>query len=230
MKMDPIVRPNSLSNIAYERIRNSILSGNMEPGMIYTENEIATQMNVSRTPVREALRLLTKELFMTSLPGRGYKVNRFSARDILEIYEFRTMLEVAVVKKIAKNVSSYNLSHADRLILELSTCVEKDDYDTFVKTDRSFHSELSRLCDNSRMENVLDNTRDILQIFVDLKYMASGRGNEVIYEHEKINECLKQGNVSGAEEAMENHLNNSLTTVLDILRFRKSLIDDIHIN
>ena len=226
VKIDPIIRSTSLSDIAYERIRDSIISGKMKSGEIYSEKEVANQMEVSRTPVREALRQLAAESLVTSMPGRGFKVNRFSARDVEEIYEFRIALEIAVIDKIAKNSDSYDLSRADQLITEQRTAMEKKAYDRFVRVDRQFHAALSTLIGNARIEKALDNSRDVSQLVADYKTMASGRGGEIISEHEAIMDRLKEGDAKAAREAMEAHLNLSLAAVLEIFRDRNSLIGD----
>jgi len=227
MDIDPIIRPTSISNIAFERIRQSILSGKMKPDKIYKEMEIADQMKVSRTPVREALRQLAVEGLVTAMPGRGYIVNRFSARDIKEIYDLRTALEVAIVKKIAQNPDKYNFSESDRLNLALCNSLKKEKYDQFVHVDRQYHTEFCRLYGNARIEAALEKSRDVFQLFLsDFKVMALGRGNEIVSEHQKINDCLKSGNVAGVIEAMETHLYNSLAAVLEILRSNESLLGD----
>jgi DNA-binding GntR family transcriptional regulator len=226
VKIDPILRATSLSDIAYERIRDSIFSGKMKPGEIYNEREIASQMQVSRTPVREALRQLAVESLVTSIPGRGFKVNRFFSRDIKEIYEFRMALEVAIVKKIAESPEQYNLIKAEQQLQKQREAMDKKDYDKFVKFDGKFHSELSKLIGNTRMETALDKSRDVSQLVADYKTMASGRGNEIIAEHEIILECLRQGEVAKAQKSMEKHLKESLLAVLKVLRKRDSLISE----
>jgi DNA-binding GntR family transcriptional regulator len=226
VKIDPIVRATSLTDIAYERIRDSIFSGKMKSGEIYNEREIASQMQVSRTPVREALRQLAVESLVTPIPSRGFKVNRFFAHDIKEIYEFRMALEVSIIKKIAKSPDQYDLTKAEQQIQKQREAMDKKDYDKFVKVDGKFHSELSKLIGNARMETALNNSRDVSQLVADYKIMASGRGNEVIAEHEKILECLKNGEVAKAQKAMEKHLKESLAAVLKVLRKRDSLISE----
>ena len=226
VEIDPIIRSTSLSDIAYERIRDSIISGKMKSGEIYSEKEIADQMKVSRTPVREALRQLASESLVTSIPGRGFKVNRFSARDVEELYEFRIALELAVIDKLARDFSRYDFSKAELVIKEQRQAMEEQAYGRFVRVDRQFHSELSKLIGNARIEKALDNSRDVSQLVADYKTMASGRGGEIIAEHEKIMKCLKRGEVPAAREAMETHLNMSLAAVLEIFRDRDSLIGD----
>lgn len=195
VKIDPIIRATSLSDIAYERIRDSIISGKMKAGEIYSEKEIGNQMEVSRTPVREALRQLAGESLITSIPGRGFKVNRFSARDVEEIYEFRTALEVAIIESIAKDPSRFDLSDPELIIHKMRAAIDKKEYGRFVQLDRQFHSELSRLIGNGRIEKALDNSRDVSQLVADYKTMASGRGNEINSEHEKIMDYLKRTSV-----------------------------------
>lgn len=226
VKIDPIIRATSLSDIAYERIRDSILSGRMEPGEIYNEKDIAQLMGVSRTPIREALRQLAAESLVTSIPGRGFKINRFYARDIEEIYEFRIALEVAIIKKIASDPESYDLARSEKLNRDLSSAIERSDYEEFVKIDRAFHSEISKLNGNARIEKALENSRDVSQLVADYKMMVSGRGKEIISEHLHILKCLKRGDVKEAKIGMESHLKKSLAAVLDILRGRESLISD----
>jgi DNA-binding GntR family transcriptional regulator len=215
-------RSNSLSEFAYSKIRDSILSGQLQSGKIYNEKELASQLGVSRTPVREALRQLSTEGIVTPLASRGVYINNYSLKDLQEVYELRTVLEVYVVEKIASNPIIYDLSFLKNHIRGLSDLFKARDYVEFVKVDRGFHSKLCFISGNSRMETVLNKTRDVTQIIADQTLLVSGRGEQIIKEHSKIVEHIIKGNVTDAQNAMRRHLKQSFEAVSTVSRTKES--------
>ena len=99
-KFSAIEQPESLAKMAYEAIRKSILSGQWKIGELYNEKAIAADLGISRTPVREAFLELASQDLITFLPRRGLMINRFTRRDVAEIFELRKAIELLAVEKI----------------------------------------------------------------------------------------------------------------------------------
>jgi len=115
-KLKAIPQPLPLSKLVYERLRNSILDGDLKPGEIYNEINLAKDFGISRTPVREALLELSAQGLVTFLPRRGVRINHFTRRDVEEVFELRKAIEIAVVEKISRRSQDVDLTKLERTL------------------------------------------------------------------------------------------------------------------
>lgn len=229
--LECITRPQSLSEIVTEKLRYAILSNQLKQGEIYSEKELALQFGVSRTPVREAMRLLLAEKIVLPVVGRGIKINQFSAHDLEEVFELRKTLEVAIVEKIANNINKNDLDIPRKHLEEQCLAFIKCNYSEIIRLNRLFHTSLCLIGGNSRMESVLNQTLDIIQItakeFVLVpdkgQISVSDRGKKVMQEHQEILDGLLKGEAAEARQAMIQHLDQSLAATLEVYRSQKRI-------
>ena len=231
--LECITRPQSLSEIVTEKLRYAILSNQLKQGEIYSEKELALQFGVSRTPVREAMRLLLAEKIVLPVVGRGIKINQFSAHDLEEVFELRKTLEVAIVEKIANSISvkKNDLDIPRKHLEEQCRAFIKCNYSEIIRLNRLFHTSLCLIGGNSRMESVLNQTLDIIQItakeFVLVpdkgQISVSDRGKKVMQEHQEILDGLLKGEAAQARQAMIQHLDQSLAATLEVYRSQKRI-------
>jgi DNA-binding GntR family transcriptional regulator len=217
--LEPYARTESISK-SLQRLRDAILSNQLKEGEIYSEKELALQFGVSRTPVREAMRVLLAEKIVVPVAGRGIKINSFSARDLEEVFELRKTLEVAVVEKIASNINmnKNNLDIPRKYLEEQRRAFMKGDYSKIIHLNRLFHTSLCLISGNSRMESVLNQTLDVIEITAKEFVLASDggrisvsdRGKKVMQEHQEIFDCVLNGKAAQARKVMTQHLDQSL--------------------
>ena len=214
MKLQELSKPKSLTEIAYDAIHESILSGQLTVDVVYKEKNLAEDLGISRTPVREALLALSSEGLITFLPRKGLVVNKFSTQDIEEIFEIRESIELASVKKICRNHASLDFS-------QLRSCFEnqKESLNTqhgaseFMDLDRAFHMAISELVGNSRLVSIMNNVQDKVHLMGLRALLIEGRMEEVIDEHEKIIDAVENGREEEALALMEYHLCRSKKSV-----------------
>jgi len=229
--LESITRPESLSKIVTERLRYAILSNQLNPDEIYSEKELALQFGISRTPVREAMRVLLAEKIVIPVAGRGIRINQFSARDLEEVFELRKTLEVAIVEKIANNIRKNDLDIPGKYLEQQRRSFMKCDYSEIIRLNRLFHTSLCLISGNSRMESVLNQTLDVIQItakeFVLVpdrgQISVSDRGKKVMQEHQEILDSLLNREAPQAREAMIQHLDQSLAAILEVYRSQKRI-------
>lgn len=214
-KLSTIEKPESLSKMAYDSIRDSILSGGWEIGELYNEKAIAADLGISRTPVREALLELATQGLVIFLPRRGIMVNRFTRRDVEEIFELRKAIELAAVEKVTKTSPPFDLIEIEESLLQQRKAAKEKDYLTFMEADRSFHTYFSKLTNNRRMIEILGNLRDMIHLMGYKALSAEGRASKVIDEHEKIFQAVKKGQPQKARQALAYHLNQSKKAVTE---------------
>jgi len=208
-KLNPLNQPESLSKMAYKAIRSFILSGEMSTDKIYNEMQIANDLKISRTPVREALLELSSQGLITFLPRKGIEITKFTAEDVEEIFEIRKAIELATVEKLGKIASSLDFDSLNESLNAMNEAADKKKYSEFVEFDRIFHMALSKLTGNRRIEAIMRNIRDILQLMALRVVAQEGRMEEVIKEHEILLESIKQGKPVEARVLMEQHLEMS---------------------
>lgn len=212
-KFAAIKQPESLAKMAYEAIRKSILSGQWKIGELYNEKAIAADLGISRTPVREALLELAAQDLILFLPRRGLMVNRFTRRDVDEIFELRKAIELAAVEKVALASPPFDLFEIEEALLKQRKAAKEKDYHAFMEADRIFHTSFSELTNNRRLMAVLENLRDMIHVMGAKALALEGRALKVIEEHQAIFEAVRSGNCEEARRAMADHLDQSKEAV-----------------
>lgn len=208
-KFAAIKQPESLAKMAYETIRKSILSGQWKIGELYNEKAIAADLGISRTPVREALLELAAQGLIIFLPRRGLLVNRFTRRDVDEIFELRKVIELAAVEKITLASPPVDLFEIEKSLLKQCKTAKEKDYLAFMEADRTFHTSFSELTNNRRIIAIVENLRDMIHLMGYKALSLEGRALMVIEEHQKIFEAVKKGRAEEARQAMAYHLDQS---------------------
>ena len=212
-KLATIKQPESLARMAYEAIRQSILSGQWQIGELYNEKAIAADLGISRTPVREALLELASQDLIIFMPRRGLMLNRFNLRDVDEIFELRKAIEQASVEKIANTSPLPDLLAIEESLLEQRKAVNQKDYMAFMEADRKFHTSFTTLTNNLRMISIVENIRDMIQVMGIKALSLEGRAVKVIEEHQAIFKAVKEGHVKKARNFMAYHLDQSMEAV-----------------
>ncbi|GAB4255715.1 MAG: GntR family transcriptional regulator [Deferrisomatales bacterium] len=216
--LSAIKQPLPLAKLAYESLRDSILSGRLEPGAIYNERALADQLGISKTPVREALLELAAQGLVTFLPRRGVMVNRFSERDIQEVFEVRLAIELAMAEKLARKAPAVDLGRVEDALREQERAIASEDPEAFVEADRRFHVVFGELVDNRRLAAILENVRDLIHVMGREALLAGARPEEVVAEHRRIVDVLRSGDPDAARRAMEEHICRTRDRVLEHFR------------
>ncbi len=203
-----------LREVVCESIRDAIRKGILKPGERIMEIQLAEELGVSRTPVREAIRKLELEGYVVMMPRRGTYVANMSIRDISEIFEIRTALESLSNGLAAERITPEELEHLQRLLVMISSYIETKDMDKIVETDIEFHDLLYHAARNSRLVGIISNLRDQLTRFRTLSMSYPGRLEATLDEHRMIVEAIAQGDSRAAKKAAEKHMENSEKTLL----------------
>jgi DNA-binding GntR family transcriptional regulator len=219
-KLKSINQPLPLAKMAYEVLRDSILNGELGSGEIYNEMALAKDLGISRTPVREALLELAVQGLVVFLPRRGVMIKHLTKQDVLEIFELREAIELAAIEKVIKKRASNNLVKIERMLQAQRKALGKNDHVDFMKADRTFHAVFSEMTKNRRFVNILENVRDLVHFMGMQGLSVEGRAEDVIAEHEKILEAVKEGDLARAREATIRHLESSRDAVLKSLTER----------
>jgi len=203
-----------LREVVCETLRNAIVAGVLKPGERLMEIQVSEELGVSRTPVREAIRKLELEGFVVMIPRRGTYVSDLSIKDINEVFEVRTALDILAAGLAAERITADELEQMERLLVELGECIEQKDIDKIVQADSEFHDLLYSASRNKRLEGIINNLREQLTRFRSLSMSYPGRLKEMMGEHTRMVESLGQRNVSLAKRLAGEHMANAEQTLL----------------
>ena len=203
-----------LREVVCESLREAIRSGVLKPGERIMEIQLAEELGVSRTPVREAIRKLELEGYVVMMPRRGTYVASMSIRDINEIFEIRTALESLSNGLAADHITDDELEHLQRLLVIIGGYIKDGNIEKIVETDIEFHDLLYHAARNERLVGIISNLRDQLTRFRTLSMSYPGRLEETLEEHRLIVDAIASGDRKAASRAAERHMENSEKTLL----------------
>jgi len=185
----------------------------LKPGQLYNEIAIAKELNISRTPVREALLELSSKGLVSYLPRKGVQIKKFTKQDVEEIFDLRMAIESFAVQKAVESYSQ-DLKRFERILSDQRKAAKNKDYQAFMEADRIFHTTFSKLIKNKRLLSILENLRDLIHLMGIQALDLENRAELVIEEHKQIIEAVRAGDSEKARAAMIYHLNCSKNAVV----------------
>ncbi len=210
-----------LREVVCESLREAIRRGILKPGERVMEIQLAEELGVSRTPVREAIRKLELEGYVVMMPRRGTYVANMSIRDINEIFEIRTSLESLSNGLAAEHITDEELEHLQRLLVIIGGYIKEGNMEKIVETDIEFHDLMYHAARNQRLVGIISNLRDQLTRFRTLSMSHPGRLEATLEEHKAIVEAIANGDRRSASKAAERHMENSEKTLLQAMEAMK---------
>ncbi|GIM45616.1 GntR family transcriptional regulator [Collibacillus ludicampi] len=188
---------------AYNILKEAIISGVLKENEMITERRAQEQFHISRTPFREAIQTLEAEGWMYTIPYKGTYVSPITAKEIEDIFELRLILETSVVRKVQSEIDNQSLNRLEALVTLMETEMAKKNIYQFIILDRDFHRVLYELANNDRLLTISEQISDMMRRIGVKALHSLPRWQDVIKEHRKIIEGLREGR---AEEAIIDHL------------------------
>jgi DNA-binding GntR family transcriptional regulator len=202
---------------AYEAILANILSGTFPSGTIVSEVSLAKDLNVSRTPVRQALTRLAKEGLIEHGAGRKPRISRFSREDIIEIYEMRLLLESAATQRAAKRMDPRVLADLTRDADELAAAPDSADWTKrALDFDQRFHDTVAASSGNRRLRQEIAKYRLLVRAFCRMTG-SSDNLRDALREHQAVLHALAEKHPTSAGQAMAHHIQKRVDAVLGSL-------------
>jgi DNA-binding GntR family transcriptional regulator len=198
----------SLTQRAYESIKDAIIMNHFKPGDILSEEKLAEDLAISRTPVRSALKMLAFEHLVILNPSKNIVVTSISQEDIEDITVARIPIEVTAAGLVANKANEEKLKVLEDLLAVQRRAIEVEDYELFIKTEYDFHVYLGKMTQNKWLEEMITKVNTIIQRYLILSGSLSKHAFSAELEHEEILNAIKEGNSAKAEKMMLEHLNN----------------------
>lgn len=203
-----------LSQKIYREIKKQITRGFMEPGERVYANKIAKDLNVSRTPVREALQKLSSEGFLKVTPNKAMVVAEVSIEDAKEVLQVRGVLEGLAAGVCAKKINKKEIQKFERIIRKMNITVKKGDLINYCELDDRFHELILEICGNKRIMIIRESLDNFIYRFRIKSLSVAGRIENSRIEHKNILEALKEHDSGRAEKLSREHMNNTINNII----------------
>ena len=209
---------NSLHDEVAAQLRERIFSGELTPGMFLDEIQLAEQMNISRTPLREALKVLTAEGLVRHEPRRGSFVNEVTEQDLDEIFPVLALLEGRCAYEAVRKASDDDVVELKRLHGQLERHAAVHHMDGYYAANHAFHSHVQALADNRWLDRVTGDLRKFVRLWRGRQLALPGRIDASINEHRVLIDAIEQRDAVRAERAMHDHLMAQLAALKALQR------------
>jgi DNA-binding GntR family transcriptional regulator len=191
-----------------ERLRNQIFARQLEPGAWIDETKLAAEFGISRTPLREALKVLAVEGLVAMKPRRGAYVAEMSRDDVAEIYHLLALLESDAAGAVARHASDEQLAALQAIHDQLERQVRQRD--AFFATNERFHMALLEIAGNRWRQQIVTDLRKVMKLNRHHSLFKQGRLSDSLAEHRALMEALRKRNAVRATALMRAHFESGL--------------------
>lgn len=207
----------SLTDRAYERIRHDIVRCALPPGAEFTETDLAERLEMSKTPVREALARLQFEGLVRTFPRRGYRIEPIRVSDINEIFDARIVLEAGAVGLAVQHISAAELDELDVLARASTDSAYMVDFDHSQRVNNAFHESIALASRNTRLHRMVGQTITEFDRFFFLEAQSDAPYPEGHVSHADIVAIMREGDAAKARDAMSTHINSMRSILIESL-------------
>lgn len=204
--VDPLIKRESLREQVGNALRAAVVSGEMQPGEVYSAPSLAVRFGVSATPVREALLDLVKEGLVESVRNKGFRVTEVTDRHLDEITELRSLIEVPTVTRLAGVIQRAQIEELRPIAEEIVRAARASDLIGYIESDRRFHVALLELAGNRRLVDLISELRSQTRLYGLAELVRQERLLSSAKEHLELLAALAEADAARTEEIMRRHI------------------------
>jgi DNA-binding GntR family transcriptional regulator len=212
-----------LAQEAAKRIREMIRKGALKKGDRILEAPMCQAMGVSRTPLREALRILSSEGLIELIPNRGAYVAQPSIKDIGEMFYVMSILEGTCARVCVEKMDDEGLRRLDDLYRKLEEHCQAEDREKYMAVNHSFHSLVQELAGNKVLSEVINALRQKILLYRYRQIYQPNRLKESMQEHRDLQQAFRERNPEGAERFMQEHLTRQFNALKSVYSEKKEV-------
>jgi DNA-binding GntR family transcriptional regulator len=213
---------NSLHDEVAAQLRDRIFAGELMPGSFLDEVQLAQEMDISRTPLREALKVLSAEGLVRHEPRRGSFVNEVTVDDLDQIFPVIALLEGQCARLAAEHATEADLQALDAMHDKLQRHAKAKRINDYYATNFAIHEAIIALADNRWLAQVIGDLRKMLKLARLQQLHAPGRLDQSLSEHMAVFAALKARDPDGADAAMRTHLNRQRDALREVDRRQRT--------
>ena len=207
-----------LRDVVFNTLREAILRGDLRPGERLMELQLAAKLGVSRTPIREAIRMLEQEGLAVTTPRKGAEVAGMTLKDMEDVLEIREALDDLAVRIACDKINDEQLKYLTAVKDEFEQSTKTGDVKQIAQADVNFHDVIYEATVNPKLVTLLSNLREQVYRYR-VEYIKDPNNYPIlIAEHEAIVEGLRQRDKKAVTLAMQEHVRNQATAVKDLIQ------------
>ncbi len=201
-----VAKRKPLREEVYDSLKKSILHGKLNGGQRLIEEQLAHQIGISRTPVREAFHKLERDELVTRLPKGGFAVRDFTKEDVEEIFGIRSALESYAAYLATLHISPEKISNLGKKIEETEKALRSGDDDKVIHLHTEFHDLLYKSCKSNKLIEMINNFRDYFYRYRPALLRTEKTVRDSIEDHRRMLEAMKKKNPRLVERLVRKHL------------------------
>lgn len=214
--------PHSLHDDVASRLREHIFAGDLAPGSFVDEMALCEQLAISRTPLREALKVLVAEGLLRHEPRRGCFVAEITEHDLDDLFPVIALLEGCAVNEATRKASAADVAALDTLHQRLKECADEGRTTDYYEVNYAIHEAFITLADNRWLAQVIGDLRKILRLVRLQTLQVPGRLQDSLAEHLAVFAAFKAGQCELAETTMRAHLTQQRAALREMARTHQS--------
>jgi DNA-binding GntR family transcriptional regulator len=214
--------------MVFDVLMNAIMMGQLKPGERLLEVQLAEEMGVSRTPVREAIRRLELEGFVVMVPRKGAYVAGLSVNDVESVYEIRSALETLAVRLAAQRMEEDDFDQLNDLEKQMEQTWQEGNNENWVLLDARFHELLYKFSRNDRLVQMMGNIMEQLSRYRIISLANADVRHNSLLEHQELIDALRRRDSEAAEKAAAKHIENTKLSLIDMLQAKFAASEEVY--
>ena len=204
-----------LRDVVFENLRGAIVEGKLKPGQRLMEVQLAEQLGVSRTPVREAIRKLELEGLVVMLPRKGAYVANMSLKDVVDVLEIRASLEGLAASLSAERITDEDIKKLESIVEEFENNVDESKVEKKKKKDVEFHECIFKSTNNKRLHQLINSLWEQVYRFR-VTYISDYDSTvNIVEEHKMILDAIKRGDSEMAKKYAMEHIQKAENFIIE---------------
>jgi DNA-binding GntR family transcriptional regulator len=191
-----------------DMLRDMIMTGKLKEGDKVNEGQLCETMGISKTPMREALRVLSVEGLIRLVPNRGAFVTKPEFEEIAEMFDVMSLLEGFCARRACEKMTAKNFAHLEKLHAKLEENYEGHDQEEYIRINNQYHSLIQEIAGNRTLNQIVDGLRKKILLYRFQSLNLPDRFASSIREHRDLLEAFRHRDNSRAETLMRQHLQN----------------------
>ena len=200
-----------------QELRSALTTGHLLPGQQLIQEDLASDLGVSRVPIRESLKILEGEGQVTYHPNRGYFVTELSADDLIELYRIREILEAEALAKAVVEVSDADIADIEAILSKVNEAAKSGDVAVLTETNRAFHFAIIELSGMNRLSRLIRQLWDASDIYRTVYFRDPVNRERIHSEHQEIMDALKSRDAQALIRAQNNHREHAVQVLTTII-------------
>lgn len=207
-----------LRDVVFHTLREAILKGDLKPGERLMELQLAAKLGVSRTPIREAIRMLEQEGLAVTVPRRGAEVAKMTEKDMQDVLQVREALDELAASIACELITEVEMEQLEQAAADFETATETKDVKRIADTDMVFHDIIYHATRNPKLVNILNNLREQMYRYR-VEYLKDEENYPVLLkEHREILAGFKERNTGMVTDSMRKHVENQAAAVKTMIQ------------